>query len=116
MNARYWVEFRGSKKVALFVVAIVALAAFWQTTVQPVLDDLLRTHGSLSISRAARRVASSSIVMCVTWIAGWFLALFVRAEDQHVVAPFDFQAVVRLIGGFFVMCALAIAAFFAFLH
>lgn len=63
--------------------------------------------------RGPRRITSLGVWMSFGWIGGWFLMLFVRAEDLHLMAPFDFQGLNRVIAGLMIIGAILIAGFLA---
>ena len=60
-----------------------------------------------------RRTLNLPVLMFASWIGGWFLLLFVRGEDLHVLAPFDYQALIRVLAVALICVAVAITGFFA---
>jgi hypothetical protein len=104
MSPRYWVEFRSTKRITLFAVTIVLIAIFWSA---------LPADLKAAAFRGRRRVFTLGELMFIGWIGGWFLLLFVRGEDLHQNAPFDFQALSRVIALAMIVASLAIAAFFS---
>jgi hypothetical protein len=105
MSPRYWIEFRSPARIALFAAAIALIAIFWS-----VLPDEVK---AIAFSRVPRRVPSLPRMMFTGWVGGWFLLLFVRGEDLHVMAPFDFQGLARVIAVAMICGALAIVGFFS---
>jgi hypothetical protein len=104
MSPRYWIEIRNPKKIALFAVAIVVIAIFWSVLPQDIKS---------AASRHYRRGVSLAELMFTGWVGGWFLLLFVRGEDLHITAPFNFQALTRVIAVAMICASLAIAGFFS---
>lgn len=102
MSPHYWIEFRGRRKIALFVVMAALLAAFCF-----ILPPEIRSMAFHS----PRHITSLGGWMTIGWLGGWFLMLFVRAEDLHLMAPFDFQGLNRVIAGLMIFGALLIAGF-----
>jgi hypothetical protein len=103
MSPHYWIEWRRPKKVALFVCLIAVLVIFWM---------VLPAEAKAVVMHPRRRgIWSLPAMMTVGWIAVWFLLFFVRAEDQHVTAPFNFEALNRAIALAMIGAAIAIAAF-----
>lgn len=109
MSARHWLEFGSVNEVALFAIIFLAIIVFWALLPTEVKDVALGS--SRRFGRA--RWLSLPAFMFVGWIGGWFLLLFVRVEDLHVMAPFDYQKLYRLIAVMLILAALAAAAFFA---
>jgi hypothetical protein len=105
MLPRYWIEFLDAKKIALFVLAIVAIALFWSALPADIKKELFAWHG--------RRVVSLPLLMFFGWVGGWFIFLFVRGEDLHVSAPVDVQSRCRMVGGLMIAGSLLIAGFFS---
>lgn len=104
MSPHYWVEFP-AKKVALFSVVTVAIVGFWTTMPPDVQKELFHFRG--------RFIGNPPFVMFVTWLGGWFVLLFVRAEDVHVTAPVDIQAWCRVVGAVLVLVSGLIAGFYS---
>jgi len=105
MSPHYWIEFRGVRKIALFGLMVVLLAIFWSLLPAELRAAAWRRHH--------RGVPQLPALMFAGWVGGWFLLLFVRGEDLHVMAPFDFQALVRVIALALIAAALAIVGFFS---
>lgn len=105
MSPHYWIEIRSVKKIGLFVLAVVSIAIFWSLLPAEIKEAAFR--------RNRRGVASLPVMMFIGWVGGWFLLLFVRGEDLHVTAPFDFQALSRVIAVAMICASLAIAGFFS---
>jgi hypothetical protein len=105
MLPRYWIEFRGAKKIALFALALLAIALFWFALPADIQKELFVRHG--------RRVVSLPLLMFMCWVGGWFIFLFVRGEDLHVTAPVDVQRWCRVVGGLMIAGSLLIAGFFS---
>lgn len=103
MTPRYWIEFRGTKKVGLFVAMVALLWLFLAKLPGDISDAPLHS------SRGPRLMST----MVMLWVGGWFLALFVRAEDLDLTTNFDYQTLNRIIGGFMILLALGIAGFFS---
>jgi len=104
MIPHYWIEV-GAKKIAVFALAVVFIATFWSILPSELRAEMGRHH--------PRGIANLPFMMFVGWLGGWFMLLFVRAEDLHVTAPIDIQGLVRLIAGAMIVGALAIAGFFS---
>jgi hypothetical protein len=103
MSPHYWIEFRSVKKIALFVCLVGLVAIFW---------FVLPADAKEVVMRPRRRgIWSLPAMMTVGWIAGWFLLCFVRAEDLHVAAPFNFEALNRVIALALIGAAIAIGGF-----
>ena|SRR5579871_6619851 len=105
MLPRYWIEFRDAKKIALFVLAVVAIVLFWSALPADLQKELFAQHG--------RRVANLPRLMFISWVGGWFIFLFVRGEDLHVTAPVNIQRWCRVVGGLMIAGSLLIAGFFS---
>jgi hypothetical protein len=101
----YWIEFRNAKKIALFLLAIVAIALFWSVLPTDIQKELFMRRGRL--------VANFPQLMFAGWIGGWFIFLFVRGEDLQVSAPVDVQGWCRVVGGLMIAGSLLIAGFFS---
>jgi hypothetical protein len=104
MSPRYWLEFR-VKKVALFLAALGLIVAFWWIMPAEVQQELFRYRG--------RRIANLPFLMFLAWLSGWFLILFVRAEDLQVMNPSDIQSWCRAAGALLILASLLIAGFFS---
>jgi hypothetical protein len=86
MKLRWWIEISGKKKLLVFALVILAIAVFC-------------TYLPAEAWRVRRRqLIPFPITMSLAWIAGWFLLFFVRAEDLHILAPFDYQGATRVLG------------------
>ena len=105
MSPHFWIEFRGARKIAVFLAAIILVALFWWT-----LPDELR---KMALHRAPRRAANLPALMAAAWIGGWFILLFLRGEDLQVLAPFNYQTLIRVIAVALLSAAVAIAGFFS---
>jgi hypothetical protein len=105
MSPHYWIEVRSMKKMAVFVAAVIAVAIFWSVLPTEIKEESLR--------RSSRGVANLPVVMFIGWIGGWFLLLFVRAEDLHITAPFDFQGMTRITAVAMIGVSLLIGGFFS---
>ena len=92
--------------MAVFVAAIALLAFFWMSLPSEIKDMAFRP--------GRPRLFRLPVVMFGGWIAGWFLLLFVRAEDLHVRSPFDYEALKRVVAAVLILIAAAIAVFYAF--
>ena len=103
MSPHFWIEIRSVKKITLFVVAVVLIAVFWFVLPAEIKEVAFR--------RYRRGVASLPVMMFIGWVGGWFLLLFVRGEDLHVTAPFDFQALSHVIAVAMICASLVIAGF-----
>ena len=103
MSAHYWIEAR-AKRVAVFAAIVVLLALFWFNLPAEVKGGL---------GGFGRRVPSLRGLMFLGWIGGWFVLLFVRAEDLNIVSPFDYQGLTRIIAGLMIAGALVIGGFFS---
>ena len=86
MRAHCWIEFRGTRKIAGFVVAIIAVALY---SAQLPAEAWTRMRGGRFV------LPPLPFVMIAAWVGGWFAALFLRAEDLRVVAPINYQALYR---------------------
>lgn len=104
MLKRFWLEFPPSR-IALFVAAAIALGIFWSLLPPEIRQELFADHG--------RRVGNPPRLMFGCWLTGWFLVLFVRAEDLNILAPIQVQAWCRIGGALLIGAALLIATFFA---
>ena len=104
MSPHYWLEFR-VKKVAVFIAAVGLIVAFWWIMRAEIQEELFRYRG--------RRIANLPFLMFLTWLTGWFLILFVRAEDLQIAAPADIQAWCRAVGVLLILASLLIAGFFS---
>jgi hypothetical protein len=104
MRARYWLDFRETTKVVAF--AALTIAIVWFCAALPA--EAWKT------SRGIRGggFPPLPLVMLISWIAGWFLVLFVKAEDTRVLAPFDFQTLTRLTGAGLIMVGFCIGVLF----
>jgi len=105
MKAHYWIEFRGVKQAVIFICALALLAIFWG--VLP--DNITR----MTSRRLYGRHIVIPVVMIIAWIGGWFTLLFVRAEDLHITAPFDYQLLCRVIGLSMIFSSIVCAGIFA---
>jgi len=104
MKAHYWIEFRGAKQVVLFICAIVLIAVFWGMLP----DEITR----MTSRRSYRRHNFVPVLMFMGWIGGWFTLLFVRAEDLHITAPFDYQLLCRGIALSMIFSSIVFAGIF----
>lgn len=102
MSPHYWIEFRGRKKIALFAAAVILFLGFCL---------ILPAEVRSMAFQGPRRITSLGAWMSFGWVGGWFLRLFVRAEDLHLSAPFDFQGLSRVIAALMICMALLIAGF-----
>ena len=58
-------------------------------------------------------VVTKASNMFSSWFGGWFITLFVKAEDLHVLAPVGLQSWCRILGFAMITLGLCLAAFFA---
>lgn len=103
MKPHCWIEWRKPRRIAVFVAALVAIAFFWSHVVTG-----LRDAGAF----VGRRGGLSNFVgiMFIGWVGGWFLLLFVRAEDLSFTS-YPYQSACRAIGGLMILAGVASAAF-----
>ena len=50
----------------------------------------------------------------IGWVGGWFLALFVKAEDLNFMTAYPYQSLCRTIAGAMIVIGVASGAFLAF--
>ncbi|MCF3650679.1 hypothetical protein, partial [Synoicihabitans lomoniglobus] len=101
MSPHYWIDVRSKRRLLVFTVATALIVGFWS-----VLPEEIRA--SLSHARG-RWITNLPFFMFFGWIGGWFILLFVRGEDLHITAPFDFQGFTRLVAGALILASLASA-------
>lgn len=106
MTPHYWIDMRSVTRVAVFVIAVGLIITFWIALPAEV--------KSLALRPQRRGVLSLPAMMFVGWLGGWFLLLFVRAEDLHVITPFNYQALNRVIAVLLIASALGVAGFLSF--
>jgi hypothetical protein len=101
MRANYWIVFKGPAKIVAFAALSIPIVWFCAQLPPEAWEGGRR-----------RRFSSLPLVMVISWIVGWFMVWFVKAEDTHVLAPFDFQGLTRVIGAFLIVLGFGIAVLF----
>ena len=81
----WWIEFRG-RKILLFAAFFVLLMLFlW---VLP--PEAWRNRGF-----GRRGFIPFPVTLSILWLGGWFLALFLQAQDPYVTYGFDYGRLYR---------------------
>jgi hypothetical protein len=99
---RCWLEWPGRNRLLLFAAAIcfAAIICFLLP------NQAWRERWPLGM----RMRIPVPGVMLVLWTAGWFTVTFVRAEDLNVLAPVDYQRMLRGAASSAIVVGMALAA------
>jgi hypothetical protein len=88
MNWHWWIEIKSPLRVGLFLAAVALLAIVaWSLPPEAWYPVGYR-----------RRMFTPAAAMCCFWLTGWFVLLFVRAEDLNVLHAFNYQKILRSLG------------------
>ena len=102
MQPHFWIDWKRPVRVVIFVAALVAIACYWSYLAHTIVGGIRVPHGG---------PGEFIQIMFIGWVGGWFLALFVRAEDLNLITSYPYESACRAIGGLMILAGIGAGAF-----
>jgi hypothetical protein len=104
MRPHCWIDWRRPKRIAVFAAAVILISIFWSYVAANIQTGNIRGRFVGGPSRFA-------MYMFVGWVGGWFLGLFVKAEDLNSTTSYPFQSLCHTIAALMVLVGMLSGAF-----